>query len=206
MGRLRAGFVVLLVLAAVLWISPQAMAAPAGQSGVVQPGQSVTGGFAGSEKCASCHKEAVDAAGGSLHAKPAHGGAAVGCEGCHGNGEAHVESGGDPASIANPGKLSSAARNAVCGKCHAKEAGSFAHEHPVVNIEGCTACHAPHGSANAHMLTVSDVNSLCQQCHSMAAAAAGSDGPAHDKAAQSKPCTNCHAHVHGSNVSNLFFK
>jgi predicted CXXCH cytochrome family protein len=161
--------------------------------------------LAGSEKCASCHKEVADGFAGSPHAKadPPRGG--VSCEDCHGAGSAHAEA-GDPAKISNPGKLSSSARNHLCTQCHAQEAGPFTHEHPVVKIESCLACHAPHASQNAHMLTVSDVNTLCQQCHSLAASAASSDRPAHNPAAQLTPCTNCHVQVHGSNVSNVFFK
>jgi predicted CXXCH cytochrome family protein len=149
----------------------------------------------------------ADAVAESPHAKIDSAGASrpSWCEGCHGDGRAHAED-GDPLKIANPARLSAKARNQMCSKCHAAEAGPFTHRHPVVEIEGCVACHSPHSSKNAHMLTVSDVNTLCQQCHSLAAAPAASDTPIHNAAAQFAPCTTCHAQIHGSNVSNVFFK
>jgi predicted CXXCH cytochrome family protein len=205
--KLRSRLAVCLTLAATLCLSSLARAAAAQQSPTAQPGQNAATAFVGAEKCASCHKEAADALANSPHAKAdsARGSRSVSCEDCHGAGKVHSES-GDPSKISNPGKFSPDARNALCSNCHAEEAGPFTHEHPVVKIESCLACHAAHGSQNAHMLTVSDVNTLCQQCHSMAASAVSSDSPIHNQAAPSKPCTSCHVDVHGSNSSNVFFK
>ncbi len=57
-------------------------------------------------------------------------------------------------------------QNAVCTKCHTETAGPFVYEHPVIKTEGCTTCHSPHGSPNARLLNVGNVNTLCLQCHS----------------------------------------
>lgn len=205
--KLRRRLLACLAFAA-LSLSCPPFGAVAQLSPATQPAQNPTTVSAGSERCVSCHKEAADAIADSLHAKaePGQGGRSMTCEDCHGAGTAHVESGGDPLKIENPATLSPDARNAMCSKCHAAQAGPFTHEHPVVKIESCLACHSAHVSRNAHLLAVSDVNTLCQQCHSLAASPASSDKPIHDPAEQSTPCTNCHVHIHGSNVSNVFRK
>ncbi len=111
------------------------------------------------------------------------------------------------------GKLvkSTADQNAVCTKCHTETGGPFVFEHPVIKTEGCTTCHSPHGSPNARLLNVSNINTLCLQCHSetnMGAFphAVSPTGPAHSQAAQYVACTNCHTQIHGSNASAQFFK
>ena len=43
----------------------------------------------------------------------------IGCEACHGAGSNHVLSGGDPALIVDPAKLSLAGQADICGRCHA---------------------------------------------------------------------------------------
>jgi DmsE family decaheme c-type cytochrome len=106
---------------------------------------------------------------------------------------------------------STADQNAICAKCHAEVAGPFVYEHPVVKVEGCTSCHSPHGSPNPRLLNVSNVNTLCLQCHSATNAAAfphavSPTGPVHNQAAQYVACTNCHSQIHGSNASNIYFK
>ena len=40
-----------------------------------------------------------------------------------------------------------------CFKCHGDKRGPFTFEHAPVRLEGCAACHEPHGSANPRMLT-----------------------------------------------------
>lgn len=94
-----------------------------------------------------------------------------------------------------------AQQEAVCTKCHADMRGPFVHEHGVMRTEGCGACHAAHGSQNAHMLNRAQVNTICFECH--APSAVSRTGvpirPAHDANQQTQPCTSCHAEVHGSN-------
>ena len=64
---------------------------------------------------------------------------------------------------------STADQSAVCTKCHTDVRGPFVYEHAPVKAEGCLACHSPHGSQNARMLNMPNVNVLCNQCHSQVA-------------------------------------
>lgn len=98
-------------------------------------------------------------------------------------------------------------QNAVCTKCHAETLGPFVYEHPPLKLEGCTSCHLPHGSPNARLLTRSNVNSLCLQCHSASMNFTAPGTPSfHNQANQYQACTNCHVQIHGSNASSVFFK
>ncbi|HEY6487744.1 MAG: DmsE family decaheme c-type cytochrome [Terracidiphilus sp.] len=123
------------------------------------------------------------------------------CSDCH-----------DPHGTFNSHQLKSTAdQNAICTKCHSETAGPFVYEHPVVKTEGCLSCHSPHGSQNPRLLNVSNVNTLCLQCHSATNVGAfphavSPTGPVHNQAAQYTPCTNCHSQIHGSNASNIYFK
>jgi DmsE family decaheme c-type cytochrome len=91
-------------------------------------------------------------------------------------------------------------QDAVCFKCHSDKRGPFVFEHEPVKVEGCTACHFPHGSTNPRMLTTARTNSLCLQCHA-ATAAIG-----HTQNTRLQQCIACHSNIHGSNLSNVFFK
>jgi DmsE family decaheme c-type cytochrome len=102
-----------------------------------------------------------------------------------------------------------AAQNQVCFKCHVEKKGPFVYEHLPVKTEGCTTCHMPHGSTNARLLKVNQVNMLCLQCHTQAMSNVPSQppiGPAHNQAQKYQACTMCHAFIHGSNFSEVFFK
>jgi DmsE family decaheme c-type cytochrome len=94
--------------------------------------------------------------------------------------------------------------DAACVKCHADKQGPFVYEHVPVKTEGCSSCHTPHGSSNPRLLRVSQVNLLCLQCHSFPAQ--GPAGPAHNQSTKYQACTMCHATIHGSNASNVFFR
>ena len=104
---------------------------------------------------------------------------------------------------------SSASQDQVCFKCHTEKRGPFVYEHMPVKTEGCTSCHFAHGGTNARMLHTSNVNTLCLQCHTQAMSNVPSQppiGPAHNQAQKYQACTLCHAYVHGSNSSEVFFK
>jgi predicted CXXCH cytochrome family protein len=99
---------------------------------------------------------------------------------------------------------STADQSAVCTKCHAEVRGPFVYEHAPVKAEGCTACHTPHGSQNARLLNMPNVNVLCNQCHSAVA-----NGAIHGQGAGSSdsvPCTSCHTYIHGSNMNVAFLR
>jgi DmsE family decaheme c-type cytochrome len=91
-------------------------------------------------------------------------------------------------------------QDAVCFKCHGDKRGPFVFEHEPVKVEGCTACHFPHGSTNPRMLNTARTNSLCLQCHA-ATAAIG-----HTQNTRLQQCIACHSNIHGSNLSPVFFK
>jgi len=94
--------------------------------------------------------------------------------------------------------------DAACYKCHADKHGPFVFEHVPVKTEGCSSCHMPHGSANPRLLRVSQVNLLCLQCHTFPVM--GPSGPTHNQSSKYQACTMCHAAIHGSNASNVFFR
>lgn len=145
--------------------------------------------------CESCHEDVTPTFELSSHHKVNEG--VLACNDCH-NPHAMVDT-QSPVGVAD--------QNQVCMNCHIDAAGPFAYEHPPIRTEGCISCHAPHGSKNPILLTKSNVNELCTQCHT-ATPNYSEPGtkPFHDEKTQSQPCTACHSHVHGSNESSFFFK
>jgi DmsE family decaheme c-type cytochrome len=85
-----------------------------------------------------------------------------------------------------------------CLSCHTDKRGPFMFGHEVINLEGCTACHSPHGSPAKNMLKERDQRALCLSCHS----ADMGKGVPHGRASTTTmgDCTRCHSAVHGSNV------
>ncbi|MFP5248896.1 MAG: DmsE family decaheme c-type cytochrome [Acidobacteriota bacterium] len=95
-------------------------------------------------------------------------------------------------------------QNMVCVKCHTDVRGPFVYEHAPVKAEGCLACHTPHGSQNARLLNMPNINVLCNQCHS-AVAVATIHGQGQGSS-DSVPCTSCHTYIHGSNMNAAFLR
>ena len=97
-----------------------------------------------------------------------------------------------------------------CVKCHANKAGPFVFEHAAIKLEGCTACHIPHGSANPKMLKRASVRQLCFECHTgiINETTEGAAVPSfHSQAnVRYQQCTVCHSAIHGSNSSPIFFR
>lgn len=94
--------------------------------------------------------------------------------------------------------------NWTCQNCHGDKSGPFLYEHPVVynhmvEGEGCTECHRPHGSANENLLKQPD-NGTCYQCHGIPSGHA----TAHSGFVAETDCVVCHSEIHGS-YSNLYF-
>lgn len=100
---------------------------------------------------------------------------------------------------------STAAQDAVCFKCHTEKRGPFVFEHAPVKVEGCSACHTPHGSSNPRLLTRARVNSLCIGCHSALPSGMNS-GNNHSQNIARQSCIACHSQIHGSNSNSRFFK
>jgi DmsE family decaheme c-type cytochrome len=104
---------------------------------------------------------------------------------------------------------SPAAQDVACVNCHTEKAGPFVYEHAAVRIEGCMACHLPHGSSNPRLLTRSQVNVICLECHTLTTF--GDDSTPgvpsfHNQAQKYQSCTLCHTQIHGSNSDHTFFK
>jgi DmsE family decaheme c-type cytochrome len=96
---------------------------------------------------------------------------------------------------------SSPNQDQVCVKCHSDKRGPFVFEHEPVRAEGCTACHTPHSSVYPRMLLTARINTLCLQCHvQIPTGVHGSQNQ------YRQVCVICHMNIHGSNVSDLFFK
>jgi DmsE family decaheme c-type cytochrome len=145
--------------------------------------------------CYQCHTDVKPAFSQPFHHKVNEG--LMSCSDCH-----------DPHGTFQPKQLrTSAAQDAVCVKCHTETAGPWVYEHPPIKTEGCTSCHFPHGSPNARLLTRSNVNTLCMQCHSPSMNFNAPGTPSfHNQANQYQACTVCHTQIHGSNASSVFFK
>jgi predicted CXXCH cytochrome family protein len=96
-----------------------------------------------------------------------------------------------------------------CLKCHSDKQGPFVFEHAPLKVEGCSACHTPHGSQNPKMLKRPQVRQLCFECHSGITdqlSDGPTGGPHSQSSIRSQNCTVCHASIHGSNTSNVFFR
>jgi predicted CXXCH cytochrome family protein len=146
--------------------------------------------FVGNKSCAECHGNITKDFPGATHARlMAHGANAteMGCEGCHGAGSVHNESGGARHTIINPNKSPE-----VCFTCHMDMKARFAtsHHHPVENGKvACSDCHNPHsgqavkGGGTALMAQMD----TCVQCH------AAQRGPfVFEHEAIREGCPTCH--------------
>jgi DmsE family decaheme c-type cytochrome len=152
----------------------------------------------GQGTCATCHADIAKQLAAAPHSRGAR---QIQCNDCH---KPH----GD-----QPGKVSRsvAEQNATCTRCHRAMAGPFAYEHPPVKIEGCASCHAAHGNSDANDLILGGAPAVCLQCHAISQASVhphdiSAAGLVCNWSGQYVPCTDCHSHIHGSNLSNALFK
>jgi len=142
--------------------------------------------------CFQCHNDVKPQFDMPFHHKVNEG--LVKCGDCH---DVH-------GTFGNSNLRSTADMNAVCTKCHTETRGPFVFEHAAVKAEGCVGCHTPHGSQNARLLNMPNINALCNQCHSPVANSTvhGLDAGS----ASQTPCVNCHTMIHGSNASQAFIR
>jgi predicted CXXCH cytochrome family protein len=143
--------------------------------------------------CFQCHNDVKPQFDMPFHHKVNEG--AVNCTDCH-----------DPhGTFGNNNLRSTADQNMICTKCHQEKRGPFIYEHAAVKGEGCLACHTPHGSQNARLLNLANIDTLCAQCHSMVAT-----NTIHNfswsQSSDVSPCVNCHTMVHGSNLDPAFLR
>jgi len=142
--------------------------------------------------CFQCHTDVKPAFDMPFHHKVNEG--LVRCSDCH---DVH-------GTFGNNSLRNTADQNMICTKCHTETRGPFVFEHAAVKAEGCLGCHTPHGSQNARLLNMAQINTLCNQCHSPVAA-----GTVHSMNAGSSEltaCTSCHTYIHGSNVNPAFLR
>jgi predicted CXXCH cytochrome family protein len=146
--------------------------------------------------CISCHNETKQQFSKPFHHKVLEG--TMTCSDCH-NPHGGFEQ--------KQTKLALGA-DASCIKCHANKAGPFVFEHGPLKLEGCTACHAPHGAANPRLLKRPSVRQTCFECHTGISDELAPGVPSRHNQAQlrEQQCTVCHSAIHGSNSSSLFFR
>lgn len=164
-------------------------------------------GYVGSAKCAECHTQQTADFGATPKGKlflqhPGNAIEKLGCEGCHGPGQTHSESGGSDAGMLvafkTKSKTTVAARNNVCLQCHDKTARmSWAgSSHEARNI-ACTDCHTVmHANSERGSLRKTTVLATCAQCHQQRASQQMRFS--HMPIGEGKmECTSCH-NPHGS--------
>jgi predicted CXXCH cytochrome family protein len=116
------------------------------------------------------------------------------CTDCHSPHKASINLGGGTSMLS---------MNESCFRCHQAERGPFVFQHEALH-EGCTVCHAPHGSVNAKLLKERNAN-LCLKCHfqQVTGGALFIGNSDHTLRVQQGTCwtAGCHEAVHGSRVS-----
>jgi DmsE family decaheme c-type cytochrome len=154
------------------------------------------------EGCYKCHQDQKASFAKPFHHKVPEG--ALKCSDCHN------QHGGFQAKQLR----SWAGGDNSCLKCHTDKQGPFAFEHAPIKVEGCQACHSPHGSTNPKLLKRSEVRFLCLECHSNApglnlpedGTGLGPPTPSFHDITQPRiqNCANCHFTIHGSNLDPFF--
>ena len=148
--------------------------------------------------CYQCHSDQKASFAKPFHHKVPEGG--MKCSDCHN------QHGG----FAAKQLRNSATGDMPCLKCHTDKQGPFVFEHAPVKVEGCVACHTPHGSTYAKMLNRPQVRFLCLECHSNTPGIPGEgtgigESPPHNLSdPRYQNCTLCHVDIHGSNKHRQF--
>ena len=167
-GGLAAALVVLLVLVFAQWMAPLPVEA--------QPPAELAPGYAGSEACIECHKDPAATFAKTVHHKlflkhPRTAQERLGCEACHGPGQAHGEAEGKTLdglkTFGKKSPLSVAERNAVCLECHQKTARLYWQGGPHESRDiACTDCHKIMEAVSPKaQLAKETMIDTCGQCH-----------------------------------------
>jgi DmsE family decaheme c-type cytochrome len=146
--------------------------------------------------CVRCHTEVKSQFHMPFHHKVLEG--AMRCTDCH-----NPHGGFEPKQTRH-----SLGTEMICLKCHTDKQGPFVFEHAPAKMEGCTACHVPHGSSNAMLLKRPAVRQLCLECHSNAHRTGIPNTPGNHNQAVTRfqNCTTCHTRIHGSQNHPYFFR
>ena len=176
--------------------APPAPAAPAAQ---------LPPGYAGADTCALCHENRATDLAHSRHGQindPRSPAATLGCESCHGPGQAHVD---DDAkgNIKRFGALKPVEVNATCLTCHNRgaHAGWEGSTHESRNLS-CTTCHSVHNPASPQkQLVKATETATCASCHRLQVTKT-ERAVAHMPVREGKmACSSCH-NPHGS-IANV---
>jgi DmsE family decaheme c-type cytochrome len=163
--------------------------------------------YAGMDTCEICHEDVVKAFKQSPHWAAVRlgmpSGDGVGCESCHGPGEAHVQDA--PEHIITFRDETPGERIAQCASCHEGRSGmSFRRGIHVLAGQACDVCHVSgHGTstASAPRLLKEDEPDLCSDCH--ARQAVEMTMPFRHRTSDGVlKCSDCHG-VHGKSVRRM---
>jgi len=128
--------------------------------------------YVGSEVCRNCHPDIWSQFYRNPHYKSAASGKEkpenTGCEGCHGPGQDHVESGGVREAIVGFADLPPDQVLNACLRCHVQSisrANIRRSEHTGQDVV-CTNCHSVHSSQAPRFLLAKQPTELCYSCHS----------------------------------------
>lgn len=182
--------------------TPAPQAKPAAPDAVQAPASpaELPKGYVGSETCATCHTGYDASINASKHGQaknPRTPAAAMGCESCHGPGEAHMN---DPEKV-KPLRLNKASAKVVtetCTTCHNKGVHALwkGSQHEARNVS-CVSCHSIHkpASTTAQLKAVNQ-QATCITCHRDKVAKLDKSG--HMPVREGKmECSSCH-NPHGS--------
>lgn len=125
--------------------------------------------YVGAETCKTCHEDVYNDYMKSPHAATIgskKGPAFQGCEGCHGPGRAHAES-GDPSKIFTFKDATAKETSERCLSCHTlgEEHSNFLRSEHMKNEVGCIQCHSPHFAKSPEHLLKASQPQLCYGCH-----------------------------------------
>jgi DmsE family decaheme c-type cytochrome len=138
-----------------------------------------------------CHEDVVKAFQRTAHAMSKGWDMATGCQACHGQGDAHIEGGGDAEAIIRPQMLPPRESSDLCLSCHARHEKQFTTRQSShrLNEVGCLDCHEAH-HAGDNLLRLEGAE-LCSTCHQPVAA--HMELPrSHPMAADGPGCVDCH--------------
>ncbi len=158
--------------------------------------------FVGSATCQLCHADHFKNSEQTPHWKIAvrknPNGSPDSCEGCHGPGKAHVDSGGDATKIFRFTTSTKEQANSRCLSCHQTSHHKYNYDrsaHADAKV-ACLSCHSIHHAAPKTVLLLASQPTLCYSCHTNIRPYF--DRPFHHRVNEGlMNCTDCH-NPHGA--------